>query len=218
MPTAQNVLMQAYNARKNILDMMHQTYSYDITDYEGFSTNEVDAMITNDQLDMLLTKTTEEVNQPIHKTYIKFSISTEGKSNPVSRLNQIIEDLYVLTDTLTKDDCLIMIYYGEPNDSLIAHLNYIYENSGIFAVVHNIKRLQFNILNHSLVPRVDIMTPEEVDLLYKKYHVKDSSQLPEISRHDPQAMAICLRPGQTCRFYRKSPTALETEYYRYCVT
>ena len=218
MNSNQNQLMQIYNARVNILEILNQVYSYDVSEYEGFSTNEVDIMISMNQLDMLLTKTENEEGPPIHKTYVKFVLKDANTKNNILKLNQIIEDLYVLTDTLTKDDCLIMIYYGEPNDSLIAHLNYIYENSGIFAVVHNIKRLQFNILNHSLVPRVDIMTPEEVDLLYKKYHVKDSSQLPEISRHDPQAMAICLRPGQTCRFYRKSPTALETEYYRYCVT
>jgi DNA-directed RNA polymerase subunit H len=139
------------------------------------------------------------------------------QTNNVLKLNQIIEDLYVLTDTMTKEDCLVIIMEGEPNDTMISHLNYIYQNDGIFTVVHNIKRLQFNILNHDLVPKVEILSDQDIETMKSKYQVKNLAQLPEISRYDPQALAICLRPGKVCRFYRKSPTALETEYYRHCI-
>ena len=47
--------------------------------------------------------------------------------------------------------------------------------------------------------------------------IKTKKQLPEISRFDPQALALCLRPGNIAKFTRKSITALETEYYRVCV-
>ena len=50
------------------------------------------------------------------------------------------------------------------------------------------------------------------------YNIKDVSiQLPEISRFDPHAMAICLRPEQIVCFYRESTTALTYKYYRICV-
>ena len=42
-------------------------------------------------------------------------------------------------------------------------------------------------------------------------------QLPEISRFDPQALALCIRPGDVCKFIRNSSTALEYNYYRICV-
>jgi DNA-directed RNA polymerase subunit H len=217
MNSNQNQLMQIYNARVNILDILNQVYSYDVSEYEGFSTNEVDTMISMNQLDMLLTKTTGEEGQPIHKTYVKFVLKDANTKNNVLKLNQIIEDLYVLTDTMTKEDCLVIIMEGEPNDTMISHLNYIYQNDGIFTVVHNIKRLQFNILNHDLVPKVEILSDQDIETMKSKYQVKNLAQLPEISRYDPQALAICLRPGKVCRFYRKSPTALETEYYRHCI-
>jgi DNA-directed RNA polymerase subunit H (RpoH/RPB5) len=41
--------------------------------------------------------------------------------------------------------------------------------------------------------------------------------LPEISRFDPQALAICLRPGDIVKFLRGSETAGTYNYYRVCV-
>lgn len=210
-----NKNVQIYKSRQNILNILESVYDYDISDYSGFSFNEVDAMLNNDQLDMLLThKKSGESKVPIQKTYIKYNI--HGSLNS-SSLNVIIEDLYSLSDTLTKNDSLFIIYEGEPNDSLIKYLKHIYANDDIFVVVYNIKRLQFNILEHELVPKVNIMNDKEVEDLKEKYSIDNMKKMPEISRFDPQAQAICLRPGQVCRFIRNSPTSMETPYYRVCV-
>lgn len=228
MNASQNQIMQVYNSRKNILEILNQVYNYDISDYDGFSTNEIDTMLTNSQLDMLLTKpmkstdsslaSTSKSTSMLHKTYIHYFVKdTDNKNNPVTKLGQVLEDLFVLSQTLDKEDCLIMIYDGEPNDTMITYLEQLYQSDGIFVVVANIKRLQFNILNHYLVPKIEILSNDDIEQLKKKYHIKRLKELPEISRFDPQALAICLRPGMVCKFYRKSPTALETEYYRLCV-
>jgi len=219
MSASQNQILQVYNSRKNILEILNQVYNYHIQDYDGFSTNEIDTMLSNNQLDMMLTKTTQDMNQNIHKTYIHYSMkdNSENKYNPITKLGQVIEDLFILSDTLSKDDCLIMIYDGEPNDTLIAYLEQLYQNDHIFVVVMNIKRLQFNILNNYLVPKIEILSDDDVEELKKKHHIKQLTELPEISRFDPQALAICLRPGNICKFFRKSPTAMETEYYRICI-
>ena len=42
------------------------------------------------------------------------------------------------------------------------------------------------------------------------------SQFPEISRFDPVAQALGMRPTQLCEIKRPSPTAIVTNYYRYC--
>jgi len=220
MNASQNQIMQVYNSRKNILEILNQVYNYDISDYDGFSTNEIDTMLSNSQLDMLLTKTAKSNDEstPLHKTYIHYFVKdSENKNSPMIKLGQVLEDLFVLSQTLNKEDCLIMICEGEPNDSMIAYLEQLYQSDGIFVVVANIKRLQFNILNHYLVPKIEILSKDDIEQLKKKYHIKRLKELPEISRFDPQALAICLRPGMVCKFYRKSPTALETEYFRLCV-
>ncbi len=50
-----------------------------------------------------------------------------------------------------------------------------------------------------------------------RYNITDKSQFPQISRFDPVAKAICLRPGQVCKIIRPSKTAIETTYYRFCI-
>jgi len=93
----------------------------------------------------------------------------------------------------------------------------LYDNEGIFIVVHNIKRLQFNILDHHLVPRCRKLNVIETDDLMKKYNLSNLSQIPEVSRFDPQALAIGLRPRQVCEYKRESNTAISTTYFRVCV-
>lgn len=210
-----NAILQIYKSRQTILNILETIYDYDTSDYSGFSFNEVDAMYNNNQLDMLLSHKKEgDKKVPIQKTYIKYN--TKSALNSVG-INNIIEDLYTLSDTLTKDDCLFIIYDGEPNDSLVNTLKNVYEQDGVFAIVYNVKRLQFNILEHALVPKVEIMTEKEVEELKLKYNIENMKNLPEISRFDPLAQAICLRPGKLCRFMRNSPTSMETPYYRLCI-
>lgn len=212
--SVRNQMIQIYRSRLNILNILESIYDYDISDYSGFSINEIDAMMKSDQLDMLLThKKVGDTTVPMKKTYIKYIL----QGSLASYLYTVVDDLFTLTDTLTKDDCLCVIYDGEPNDSIIGYLNYMYAQSNTFIVVHNLKRLQFNILEHELVPKVNILTESEVEEIKKQYTISDLNQLPEISRYDPQALAICLRPGQVCRFLRNSPTAMSAPYYRVCI-
>ena len=223
--TSNNRVVQIYNSRNTILELLHTKHHYNIDEYKGFSINEIDAMIQSNQLDMLLTHVnssgkessegTDEGTVAPYKTYVKYYIKSTLNEHT---LQPIVEDLFILTDTLSTKDMLIVILDGEPNESLQAHLKYKWNHDGIFVVVHNIKRLQFNILEHHLVPsNIRILNAVETDEMIRKYLLKSTKELPEISRFDPMALAICLKPGEICAFDRKSPTALLTTYYRVCV-
>ena len=147
--------------------------------------------------------------------YIKYYLN--AKQIRPANLDDIIEDLFVIENILNKNDTLIIITEDEPNDTIITKIKYLYDHEGIFVVIHNIQRLQFNILNHKLVPNCEILNEKEIDELRQKYNMKTINQLPEISRFDPQALAMSIRPGQVCRFERDSATALKYDYYRICV-
>jgi DNA-directed RNA polymerase subunit H (RpoH/RPB5) len=112
---------------------------------------------------------------------------------------------------------LVLIIEDEPNETTINKIKYLYNRDGIFVVIHNINRLQYNLLNHTLVPKCTILGNSEIDEVKQKYNIMDTKQLPEISRFDPQALAKCMRPGQVCKFERESSTALFYDYYRICV-
>jgi DNA-directed RNA polymerase subunit H (RpoH/RPB5) len=213
MSTATSRIIGIYKSRNTILELL-DTQNYNVDDYMGFSMNEIDAMLTNSQLDMLITHKKDG-----RKVYIKYYFTNKQTTKQIKPqvLDDIIEDLYSIEEILTSKDTLIIIIDDEPNDTILAKMRYLYDHDGIFVVIHNIQRLQFNILNHVLVPNANILTELETEELKKKYNIKTLSQLPEISRFDPHALVIGLRPGQICRFQRKSVTALEYDYFRVCV-
>jgi len=207
--TSNNQILSIYNSRFNIVEIM-ESLKYDVSDYNSFSINEIDTMYRNAQMDMLLTQ--PESNK---KVYVKYYLA--AKQLRKQNLDDIIEDLFVIEGVLTKNDTLIIITEDEPNDTIQTRVKYLYDHDGIFVVIHSIKRLQYNILKHRLVPECAILQSNEVDELKKKYNIHALSQLPEISRFDPQALAMCLRPGEVCKFMRTSITAMDSEYYRVCI-
>jgi DNA-directed RNA polymerase subunit H len=183
---------------------------YNMADYDQFSINEIDAMAVNDQLDMLVSRESDG-----SKAYIKYLLNI--KQLRKDNLDQVIEDLYEIETVLEKKDTLIVVTNEEPNDTMVGRMKYLFDHSGIFVVMHYIKRLQFNLLNHELVPKAEILSVDETNKLKEKYHIHTVDKLPEISRFDPHALALNLRPGQVIHIMRKSNTALEYNYYRVCV-
>ena len=68
-----------------------------------------------------------------------------------------------------------------------------------------------------LVPPHRVLSESEVIEVMKKYNVANKTLFPDISRFDPVARVLGLRPGQLCHITRPSKTAIETSYYRICV-
>jgi DNA-directed RNA polymerase subunit H (RpoH/RPB5) len=207
--TSVNRIQSVFKARRNII-ALSEYIGYDTTGYNEFSINEIDTRYKNEQLDMLIENADKDT-----KTYIKFYL--DSKQLRPANLDVIIEDLYLVDEVLNNRDTLVVIVDEEPNDTIISKVRYLFDHSGIFVVIHNIKRLQYNILEHDLVPKIEILDETQKIAFKKRYNIQDNSQIPEISRFDPQALAVALRPGDICKFTRDSPTALETEYYRVCI-
>ena len=135
-----NSINQIYKSRKTILELLSEN-DYDVDNYMDFSINEIDAMSNNSQLDMLI-----QHSNGTKKVYVKYSLQTK-QIRWQQNLEEIIEDLYYIENVLTTNDDLVIIINEEPNEKLLNKLKYVYDNDGIFIVMHNIARLQFNIIN-----------------------------------------------------------------------
>ena len=207
--TTNNRILKLFKSRNTLIDQF-DNLDYDISDYSEFSINEIDAMNNHDQLDMTISH---------RKTDSKIYVKHYFNSKQINRANldNVIEDLYNIDNILNKKDTLVIIIDDEPNDTIITRIRYLYDHDGIFVIIHNINRLQYNILNHSFVPKCTILGDTEIVELKKRYNILSNKQLPEISRFDPQALAMCMRPGQICKFNRDSSTAMFYDYYRICV-
>jgi DNA-directed RNA polymerase subunit H len=210
------LISQIYQSRKIILELMDKQ-GFDTSGYSNFSVSEVNAMKQNNQLDMLLESkpsTTKGKTADGNKIYIRYYLA---KTIRPANIHEMIDDLFVLTETLKKNDTLYIIIKDNVNETLINELKHIWERDGIFIIIENIKCLQFNILNHILVPNHNVMNDNEVKDVMIKYNIIDKNQFPDISRFDPVSRAIGLRPGQVCHIIRPSKTAIEADYYRICV-
>lgn len=205
-----NKILRIYKSRKNILEILETNLGYNTTDYANFSINEIDAMFSNDQLDMLI-----QHKKGPKKVYIKYYL--QSKQIRPQNLDNIIDDLFYIENVLTKDDDLIVIVDDEPNETISNKMEYLYNKDGVFVVIHNLQRLQFNILTHDLVPDMRILSEDEITQLMAKYNLKTRHQLPQIGRFDPQALALCLRPGNVVEITRDSITSMKTKYYRVCI-
>jgi len=209
-----SIISSMYKSRKTVLELMKKQ-GYNTEEYENFSITEVNAMYTNNQLDMLLEKKEEN---PETKRKAKIYISYYmGKTLRPSNIQEMIDDLFNLEETLTKQDTLMVIIKDDMNDTMTSLLKHIWEQDEILIVIQSIRRLQFNILENVLVPDHRILTTAEVDVVKKRYNITEHTQFPDISRFDPVAQIIGIRPGQICEITRSSKTAIQGKYYRICI-
>lgn len=202
-----NTILKLFKSRTNILEQL-QYLGYGVDDYTNFSQTDIDNMYRTNQLDMLLTNT---VNG--RKIYVRYALV-----NSINKmLANIIHQIFNLERILSAEDTLIIIQDEEPNETLLDTLSKTYNRNGVFVVVHNIQRLQFNILKHIKVPKYEVLSETEKEDVKRAYLISNDGQFPEISRFDPVALAICLRPGEVARITASSPTAGETIKYRICI-
>ena len=74
----------------------------------------------------------------------------------------------------------------------------------------------FNIFNHYLVPKHEILKKEEAEKLLEKYHIKPY-QLPKIKASDPAVFLIGAKPGDIVKILRNSQTAGVHVTYRHVI-
>ena len=219
-----SLISQIYKSRSVILELMKKQ-NYDIQGYQGFSVNEVNTMKTNNQLDMILEKINPGVNYQnegkenetdvANETiYIKYYLA---KSLRPANLQEIIDDLFTVEEVLTKKDTLLVVVRDEVNETLINTVKHIWESENIFIILLPLQRVQFNILEHVLVPEHRVLNEAEKIEIMKKYNIMSDNEFPELSRFDPVAQAIGIRPGQVCEIIRPSKTAISAPYYRICI-
>ena len=203
-------IISVFKSRNNILDIL-ETRGFNVSNYKGFSVNEVHSLVTNNVLDMLVTN--EDTGK---KVYIKYF--NLDKSIRPNNVHEIVESLYNIEQVLEPDDELIIIVKDEPNETLQKLQVSIYEHDNIYINLINIERLQFNILNHSLVPKHTVLSNREKEEIKKKYNIDRDFEFPSISRFDPLSQVLGIRPGELFEIERSSKTAIKSKFYRICST
>jgi len=206
-------LMQIYQSRIVLLQQLEKQ-GFNISEYATFTVHDVEIMNQHSQLDMLM-NTLPVLGSPGRKVYVHYSLCTVEKPDKIklkAEIPRIIEDIYEIERVLTPIDTLIIVVNASYNDKVEPQLECIYETKKYFIILFQMKNLQYNILNHSLVFPHRILDKTEKFEVMKKYNIISDEQFPDISRFDAVAKVIGMRPGEVCEIIRSSITAITTPY------
>jgi DNA-directed RNA polymerase subunit H len=207
------LISNIYNSRKNLIKQLDYQ-GYNTGEYNIYSINEINSMYVSDQLDMIFEKNEINVDKNIkEKVYIQYNLKKAISKNDIQKL---VDKIFNLQEVLLKHDTLYIIVKEEVNDSITNMLKYMYDKYNIFVIIQNLTRLQFNILEHSLVPQHRLLNNQEIEEIKLRYNITNNNQFPKISRFDPVSLAIGLRPNDICEIKRDSKTTIVNLYYRIC--
>ena len=201
-----NTTSLIYNSRKYILEILEER-GFDISEYSNFSVNELNIIIQNNQLDILVN------NKKDKKVYVRYHLN---KGIRLNNIQECIDDLFNIENVLTKNDDLIIIIKDEPNETIEKIIKNYWIKENIYLSIINIKRLQFNILKHELVPKHIVLNKDEELEFRDKYNIRKDSEIPDIGYLSPVCQVLGVRPGNICKIIRSSRTSIKSEYYRIC--
>ena len=213
MDSKQSYIKQIYNSRLNMIEYL-KDMGFECSDYENFSIEEIEVMKNHNQLNFKVE------NENSEACYVMYKLDTNLKQNMVKKNNveTFINEIFEENVNIGQNDTLVIITTEYSQDSIHKIIKNIWENESKYVVIMTLANLQFNILKHTFVPKHIKLNEEEKAEFYKKYNIQNDLQIPEISRFDPVAKIIFLRPGDVCKIIRYDKISLMNEFYRICVS
>lgn len=209
------IVSQMYKGRNTLLAQFGEQ-GYDVSKLTGFSITEVGTMMKHDQLDFIVVRPSDG-----RKAYVKFH---HAKALRPGNVYEYVGELFKTSDNsegagepiLASTDTLYIVANSDANETLTKVMGLLWQQEGFYVVINSIAKLQYNALEHILVPKHIVLSDDEAAEVKSKYSIRKDSQMPAISRFDPIAVIIGLRPGQMCKIIRPSRTAINSVHYRLC--
>lgn len=203
-----------FKSRKNILKLL-SIRGYDISPYNNQVKEELNILYQNhnkkvtydiDTLDIFIKDETRG------NIFIKYVLSDKCRAKVIEK---IMETLY--NDFLeNKDTCIIITkekvtYKG----SLETFINKIYRENGQFGQIFSITDFLYDITEHELCPKYEILTEDETKEVLAKFNTT-LKELPEIKVVDALGSFYGVRVNQVVKKICSSQTAGITQNYRVC--
>jgi len=202
-----------YVSREIILEMLSQR-NVDVDDYSNFSQEELDIMYKANP------KTTYEMN-PIDMVFpksnftIKYILQPKLRSKDVMKL---VEDM-IEENSIEEDGTIILIIRDtmKTEDTIENFFESILKKNKIYVQMFDINKLLYNVTEHVLVPKHEIISNEEKNEVINKYNLETEDQLPLIKKNDPVAKYHGMKVGNVCKITTHSETHGIYTKYRLCV-
>jgi len=199
-------IRQLFASWKTTIDMMlDRGYIFE-TPYNEIGFEEFKILYGDRNCDIYATDNTWE---PGKKMYAKFILNPKTKTSQVKEYIEEIVEKYLDTD---KDELLIVMRGLFNSNIMKIQKDKMYK----YVQIMWVKNLLFNPTRHSLVPKHEKISKEEMESVLIKYELKSKSQLPLITKDDPIVRWYNFKSGDIIRIIRASETTKEAIFYR-CV-
>ena len=202
-----------YKAFVNIVELLSMQ-NYDTESKMNCSIHEIEEMYQNECINSLYHKKDDSNS----KIYVFFSLETNLREGG---FEEILDHVYIEEHFIENEDVLVIIIKEELNDTMQETIRkkqkFEWLKNNRLIILFSLPRLQINILKHEMVPNHSIIKDVVVDEIKLRFNITDDTKFPEISRFDPVAQSIFMKPGQICRIERMSKTAIRSNYYRCCL-
>lgn len=236
MSARKNKLSEQYQrARAKLCEVFHENMGYVVDDYAGAALADVHIMRETGTLDMVLDHkwatapdvdnadgaAEKRVRVPAEsRVYVHFA---PGKTSAKS-LHATLAALFA-AQGFTQADTLVLVLAPDKvkvvaggSKAVRAALDEIWELSGYHLVVHDLKHLQYNALQHQDQPQgLRVLGAEEKAAFLEQTRIHPND-LPKISRQDVVAALLCARVGDIVYGERSSPTTILAPFWRIVTT
>jgi DNA-directed RNA polymerase subunit H len=207
-----------YRSRNTILDILDEQ-GFEVARFRGFSPKEVEGMTIDLNIAQIdaAHKTDEEKKARVIYWGQHFNRKITKKIITQLQLGYVEEDAAMSKEEAENFTCYIMM--NEPITD-VHHIEAvrIWNTTGMKAYFCCIYNFINNPLKHVLVPKHEIVPPEQHDLLLKELLITSKSQLPIIRYHiDTITRCLGAIPKDIIKITRPSPSAGEYIVYRVCM-
>lgn len=181
------------------LKKMYSARGYDIRDSDGMGSSQLKEMVTRMPVIVLNMVVVDRKSGLEDELRVMFNLLAKVRMSDIAkRLHAEANNIIVVRERI-------------PPNSLKSLKDISYE-------LFELRELQYNIIDHVLVPKHEVITDEaEIATLVTEYNAKSKLHFPLLLRSDPVARYLGVKSGQLVRITRTSPSAGEYVLYRCCV-
>ena len=207
MSTSSSYARTLAKSRRYLLEALARR-GFEVNQQEGFSVSAIHKMWQVGDLDMVLTNPTTGA-----KVAVRYH---DTKALRANNITDYTDEYFNYGGELGKGDELIIVCKEPPNDSVKKAIQGAWMHWDVYISAIPLELLQFPLLDHCLVPKHVVLSETDAASIRERYNIANASQLPTISRFDPVALLIGLRPGKICEISRPSKTSVVSLFYRIC--
>mgnify|MGYP001296692673 CR=1 FL=1 len=165
METNNYTFHEIFKGRENLVSQL-KTAGYKTTSVENITADELHYMHMHNDLDF-------KVEGGDKKAIVKYFLNKPIKAKAIQEMTSELFDPENMF--LPEKSVIILVVDSEPNTTLQDVVKQIFAEEKIHIIIYYLKRLQFNVLDHVMVPKHTILSEVDRASFIEKFNISEVS-------------------------------------------